>query len=96
MKLVLLEAKVSENLTMKGDSTYVDTGTGKEASISSYGMKDFSKVVDEVLEAENGQVPLMHKGYPVDGDNVNLPRVVDEQKQSPILPESDCEKEIRG
>ncbi|CAA2958745.1 Hypothetical predicted protein [Olea europaea subsp. europaea] len=96
MKLVLLEAKVSENLTMKGDSTYVDIGTGKEPSISSDGMKDFSKVVDEVLEAENGQVPVMHEGYLVDGDDANLSRVVDEQKQSPILPEFDCEKEIRG
>ncbi|CAA2983856.1 Hypothetical predicted protein [Olea europaea subsp. europaea] len=95
-EVVLLEAKLSEDLTMKDDSTHVDIGTGKEAPSNIDIVKDFSKVVDEDLEVVNDQIPVGNEGYPIDGDDVNVQDGGEEQQRHPIHHESDCEKEIRG
>ncbi|CAA3029462.1 Hypothetical predicted protein [Olea europaea subsp. europaea] len=71
-EVVLLEAELSEDLTMKDNSTHVDIGAGKEAPSSIDNVKDFSKVVDEDLEVVNDQIPIGNEGYPIDGDDVNV------------------------
>ncbi|CAA2957689.1 Hypothetical predicted protein [Olea europaea subsp. europaea] len=95
-EVVLLEAKISEDLTMKDDSTHVDIGVGKEAPSSINIVKDFSKVVDEDFEAVNDQIPAGNEGYPINGDDVIVQDGGEEQQQRPIHHESDCEKETRG
>ncbi|CAA2986837.1 Hypothetical predicted protein [Olea europaea subsp. europaea] len=61
--------------------------------------EDHSKVVEEVLEAEDGHISIVWEGYPIEGDDLNVQCVGNEQQQivqSPILYESDGENEIRG
>ncbi|CAA3001581.1 Hypothetical predicted protein [Olea europaea subsp. europaea] len=83
-EVVLLEAKLSEDLTMKDDSTHVDIGAGKEAPSSIDIVKDFSKEIDEDLEVVNDQIPVGNEGYPIDGDDVNVQDGGEEQQQRPI------------
>ncbi|CAA2982608.1 Hypothetical predicted protein [Olea europaea subsp. europaea] len=80
MKDLLLEDESSEEMTVRGNPTCAETSAWKEDSTSFDSVEDHSKVVDEVLKAEDGHISIVQEGYPIEGDDLNVQCVANEQQ----------------
>ncbi|CAA2999573.1 Hypothetical predicted protein [Olea europaea subsp. europaea] len=79
MKGLLLEDESSEEMSVRGNLTCAERSARKEDFTSFDSMEDHSKVVDEVLEGEDGHISIMQEVYLIGGDDLNVQCVANEQ-----------------